>query len=69
MSTSEKEGPALKTHLLRAAKLMLENPPVDIMVTFEDELVVETVPKSASDGGGVIRTSIFRIVGKYDSNA
>lgn len=69
MSTSEKEGPALKTHLLRAAKLMLENPPVDIMVTFEDELVVETVPKSASDSGGVIRTSIFRIVGKYDSNA
>ena len=65
MSATEKEGPALKTHLLKTAKLVLENPPVDIMVTFEDELVVETVPKSNSDGGGVIRTSIFRIVGEY----
>jgi hypothetical protein len=64
MSVDEKERPALKRHLLHVSKIILDNPPEDIMLSFEDEVVVETIPKSNSDNGGVIRTSTFRVIGE-----
>jgi hypothetical protein len=64
MSVDEKERPAIKKHLLSAFEI-LDNPPEDILLSFEDEVVVETIPKSHNDNGGVIRTSTFRVIGKY----
>lgn len=64
MSVDEKERPALKKHLLHVSKVILDNPPEDLMLSFEDDVVVETIEKSNKDNGGVIRTSTFRVIGK-----
>ena len=63
MSVNEKERPALKTHLLRVFKTVLDNPPEDIVLSFEDDVIVETIDKSEQDNGGVIRASTFRVIG------
>ena len=65
MSVDEKERPAIKRHLLNVCNQILNNPPEDVTLSFEDEVVVETIPKSHRDNGGVVRTSTFRIIGEH----
>ncbi|KAL7518417.1 hypothetical protein ACHAWX_003258 [Stephanocyclus meneghinianus] len=65
MSVDEKERPAIKRHLHNVCNQILDSPPEDITLSFEDEVIVETIPKSHSNNGGAIRTSTFRVVGEH----
>jgi hypothetical protein len=65
MSVDEKERPAIKRHLHNVCNQILDSPPEDITLSFEDEVIVETIPKSHRNNGGAIRTSTFRVVGEH----
>ena len=67
-SVDKKERPAIKQHLTNVYQDVLSSPPQAISLAFEDEVVVQTIPKSASEGDGVIRMSTFRVIGEYDSS-
>jgi len=64
-SLEEKEGSSIIEHLLRVYREVLSIPPMDISLTFEEELVVEDVVlRESSSSSGVIRKCVFRVMGK-----
>ena len=62
-SIDEKERPAIVRHLTDVYKKVLSISPRDVMLVFEEDLVVEEY-YSFSDGG-IVRKSIFHVVGEY----
>ena len=64
MSVDEKERPALEKHLNRVYKEVLATPPEDVSLAFEDEVVVKNIEKSSTDNGGILRITVFRVIGE-----
>ncbi len=62
----KKETPAVTEHLTRVYNEVLTIAPIDISLVYEKDLEVEhmNADKSKRDAGGVIRTSVFRVMGE-----
>ncbi len=69
MSIDDKERPAIQQHLEKVFKDVLSVVPDEISLAFEDEVVVEILMPSGDDDGGVLRKSIFRVIGEIYFNA
>ena len=62
----QKEEPAVIEHLTRVYNEVLTIAPIAISLVYETDLEVEHInaDKSKRDAGGVIRTSVFRVMGE-----